>query len=208
MTASFAPIRPLAAACLSLGLLAGAALAAPEPNAQTPLFEAVDTEGRTVDLEALRGKIVVLEWTNHLCPFVRKHYGAGNMQALQQEAAEAGAVWISIISSAPGRQGHVDAATADALMTDRGASPAHVVLDESGAIGKLYRARTTPQMFVIDPEGRVAYMGGVDDIPSANPDDIDLAKNFVREALQAVVAGEKPEVQTARPYGCSVKYGS
>lgn len=208
MIACSTPLRGLAAACLSLGLLAGAAWAAPEPNVEAPGFSTVDTKGETVDLSALRGKTVVLEWTNHQCPFVGKHYGAGNMQALQKEAAEAGAVWISIISSAPGRQGHVSAAEADALTDERGASPAHVVLDESGEIGKLYRARATPQMVVIDAEGRVVFMGGIDDIPSADPGDIELARNFVREALEAVAAGETPEVQTARPYGCSIKYGS
>lgn len=197
-----------AAAGLALATLAGPAAAGPAPNTQAPVFTAEDTRGETVDLAALEGRPVVLEWTNHGCPFVRKHYGAGNMQALQKEAAAQGAVWITVISSAPGTQGHVTPAKADALTESRGAAPAHVVLDPAGTIGRMYDARTTPHMVVITPAGDIAFIGGIDDRPSTRESDIPGATNYVRAALEAVKAGETPAVQTARPYGCSIKYAS
>ncbi len=130
------------------------------------------------------------------------------MQALQREAAEMGAVWITLISSAPGTQGHVSPATADELTETRGAAPAHVVLDPTGEIGRMYAATVTPHMFVIDPEGRIAFMGGIDDRPTANPADIEGATNYVRDALAAVAEGRAPAVPAARAYGCSIKYAS
>lgn len=193
-------------AALALG--AGVAAASPAVDQPAPTFVGAGSRGETVDLAALKGKTVVLEWTNHDCPFVRKHYGAENMQALQKRAADEGVVWISVISSAPGTQGHVDAEQANALSDERGAAPAHVVLDPSGEIGQLYGAQTTPHMFVIDAEGVLAYKGGIDDIPSANVADIDVATNYVAAALDALAKGERPEVTSSRPYGCSVKYSS
>jgi len=178
----------------------------PQVGAPAPIFTGTDTTGAQVSLADFKGKVVVLEWTNHDCPFVRKHYGSGNMQALQQEATEAGVVWLSIISSAPGKQGHVDAATADELTRSRGAHPSHVLLDSSGTIGRLYGAKTTPHMYVIDPEGRLVYMGGMDDIPSARVDDIPKAHNYVRAALAELQAGKPISQPVSRPYGCSVKY--
>ncbi len=200
----------LAAAVAAATAIPALALAADrlQPNAPAPVFSATGTKGETVDLAALRGRPVILEWTNHDCPFVRKHYGAGNMQALQREAAEAGAVWISVISSAPGEQGHVLADEANALTETREAAPAHVVLDPEGTIGKMYGAVTTPHMYVITPEGDIAFMGGIDDKPTADRADIPGATNFVRAALEALAEGRAPEVQFARPYGCSVKYAS
>lgn len=184
------------------------AAAAPEPNALAPGFTALDTRGATVDLEALRGQIVVLEWTNHDCPYVVKHYRSGNMQALQKAAAEAGVAWIAIISSAPGRQGHVEAAEANRIAAERGAAPRHTILDPTGEIGRLYAARTTPHMFVLNADGAVAFMGGIDSIPTSDMSDIATADNYVRAALDALAAGETPAVQSARPYGCSIKYAS
>ncbi|MGF1445336.1 MAG: redoxin domain-containing protein [Pikeienuella sp.] len=199
--------RALLVAAAALGLALPAA-AAPEPNAPAPLFTATDTAGQTVDLEGLKGRTVILEWTNHDCPFVIKHYGSGNMQAIQRDATAGGAVWISIISSAPGKQGHVSAARADELTIARNATPSHVVLDPEGTIGKMYRAVTTPQMFVIDAAGQIVFMGGIDDKPTANPADIPTATNYVRAALEAIAAGTSPAVQSARPYGCAVRYAS
>ena len=197
----------LTAAALTLAGAAGA-VAAPDVGAPAPVFKGVGSNGETVDLSALKGKRVVLEWTNHDCPFVKKHYGAENMQALQERAEEEGVVWVSIISSAKGEQGHVSPEQANQLTADREASPAHVVLDESGAIGKLYGAQTTPHMFVIDEKGVLVFKGGIDSIPSANEADISKATNYVEAALDAMEKGEAPKVTSARPYGCSVKYSS
>ncbi len=196
----------LAASALLAFASAAPALADPAPNAPAPVFSATDTRGQTVDLGALKGRTVVLEWTNHDCPFVRKHYESGNMQAIQARAAEDGVVWISVISSAPGTQGYVSADRANSLTEDRDAVPAHVVLDPEGTIGRSYAARVTPEMYVIAPDGTIAYMGGIDDKPTANPADIAGATNYVQAALDALAAGGRPAVQSARAYGCSVKY--
>lgn len=177
-------------------------------NEPAPDFTAVDSDGTTRKLSDYQGKIVVLEWTNHQCPFVRKHYGSGNMQALQAEATAEGIVWLSVISSAPGQQGYVDGAEANEQTTSREASPTAVLLDPEGTIGRLYGARTTPHMYVIDPEGVLRYMGGIDDIPSADPSDIESAQNYVRPAIASLLAGEPVATATSQPYGCSVKYAS
>lgn len=177
-------------------------------NELAPDFMAVDSNGTTRKLSDYQGKIVVLEWTNHQCPFVGKHYGSGNMQALQAEATADGIVWLSIISSAPGQQGYVDGAAANEQTTSRGASPTAVLLDPEGTIGRLYGARTTPHMYVIDPEGVLRYMGGIDNIPSADPSDIESAQNYVRPAIASLLAGEPVATATSQPYGCSVKYAS
>jgi peroxiredoxin len=191
------------AALLALSSGASAALQVGQP---APAFTGVDTTGQTHSLSDFLGKVVVLEWTNHDCPYVRKHYDAGNMQTQQREATADGVVWLSIISSAPGKQGHVSPAEADELTTSRDAAPTAVLLDESGDIGRAYKARTTPHMYVIDAEGRLAYMGGIDNIPSANPADIDEATQFVPAALAQVMAGQAADPSVTRPYGCSVKY--
>jgi len=171
-----------------------------------PDFEGVDTQGVTHRLADYRGKTVVLEWTNHDCPYVRKHYSAGNMQAQQQEAAAQGVVWLSIISSAPGKQGHVTPAQADELTRSRQAAPQAVILDPDGKIGRAYSAKTTPHMYIIDPSGTLVYMGGIDNNASANADDIPAARQHVRVALQELAAGKPISESVTRPYGCSVKY--
>jgi peroxiredoxin len=200
----------------ALALAAGVAVlafAAPtfahaQEGKNAPDFTAVDSNGKTHQLSSFKGKTVVLEWTNDGCPYVQKHYGAGNMQALQKAASEAGVVWLSVISSAPGTQGHATGAAANKLTTDRRALPTAVLLDPTGKVGKLYDAKTTPHMYVISPQGKLVYAGAIDDKPTANPADIKGARNYVTEALTAVAAGKAPAVTTTRAYGCSVKYGS
>jgi peroxiredoxin len=183
-----------------------AASAAVQVGQAAPDFTVAGSDGKTYTLSQLRGQRVILEWTNHDCPYVRKHYGSGNMQALQKEAAELGYVWLTVISSAPGKQGHVSAEKANKLTAKRDASPAAVLLDESGDVGRLYGARTTPHMYVVDEDGTLLYAGGIDDKPTANPADIDGATNYVRQAMAELAAGESVSVSVSRPYGCSVKY--
>ena len=206
------PIRTIVKAALAGALVAavaaGTAIAAPEVNQPAPLFNGKTASGTTVDLRKLRGKIVVLEWTNHDCPYVRKHYGARNMQALQKDATARGVVWLQVISSGPGREGHVDGPTALKLNRERGAAPTETVLDPDGKIGRLYGARTTPHMYIIDPEGVLVYKGGIDSIPSARQSDISEAVNYVRESLDALSAGRPVPNAVTRPYGCSVHYAS
>jgi peroxiredoxin len=191
---------------LSLLALAGVTQAALKPGDMAPDFAAVDTNGNKVNLAELRGQYVVLEWTNNECPFVKKHYRSGNMQALQKTYTGKGYRWYSIISSAPGKQGHVSAAQANELTASRNASPTGVILDESGAIGKAYDARTTPHMFIINPEGKLVYMGGIDSVPSTEQADIAGATNYVKAAFDAIEAGKPVAVPVSQPYGCNVKY--
>jgi peroxiredoxin len=179
---------------------AGPVIGQPAPN-----FSAPDADGKTRSLNQYRGKTVVLEWTNHECPYVKKHY-TGAMQALQRDATRDGVVWLSIVSSAPGNQGHVAGAQAKQLTASRNASPTAVLLDPSGAVGRLYGAKTTPHMFVINPEGRLVYAGGIDDVPSAKPEDLQRAKPLVRLALADVKAGRPVAIPASKPYGCGVKY--
>lgn len=175
-------------------------------NQPAPDFTAVDSNGKEHRLSDFRGKTVVLEWTNHDCPYVRKHYDSGNMQALQKTATGKGIVWLSIISSAPGKQGHVSGAEANRLTSSRNAAPTAVLLDESGEIGRLYGAKTTPHMYIIDDGGELVYMGGIDSIPSSDTNDIARATNYVDVALNALSSGQPIEDAVTRPYGCSVKY--
>jgi peroxiredoxin len=191
---------------LLAALFAGGLTAAPQVGKPAPDFSGVDTTGKTWNLADLAGKPVILEWTNHDCPYVRKHYSAGNMQALQREATGAGYVWLSVISSAPGKQGHVSAAKADELTTSRDAAPTAVLLDETGDIGRAYDARTTPHMFIIGEDGKLLYAGGIDDIRSSDPADIPKATNYVRAAMAEIDAGSPVSKAVTPPYGCSVKY--
>lgn len=178
------------------------------PGMQAPAFTGVASTGETISLSDFAGQTVVLEWTNHDCPFVRKHYDQDytNMQSQQLTADSEGVVWLSIISSAPGKQGYVTPEMANELTTSRGARPDYVILDETGEIGHLYNAKTTPQMFVIEPDGTLAYQGAIDSIPSARTRDIPDAVQYVNDALDALMAGEDPEVTSTKSYGCSVKY--
>lgn len=192
---------------LLLGL-PGQTRAEPATGAPAPDFVGVDTKGQQHRLSDLKGKRVILEWTNHGCPYVGKHYGAGNMQATQKFARDKGAVWLSVISSAPGTQGHVSPAEADELTTSRDAAPNAVLLDEKGQIGRLYGAVTTPHMYIIDTDGTLVYKGAIDSIRSADPGDIPEATNYVKNAMMQLEAGKPVSPRGTRPYGCSVKYGS
>lgn len=206
---STAVMRKLVTALLAATLyavFAGGALAAPKVGEPAPGFDLPDSNGERHTLAEYRGSFVVLEWTNHECPFVGKHYGSGNMQKLQKDATAEGVVWLSVISSAPGTQGYVTPEEANALTRDRDASPSAVLLDPRGEVGKLYGARTTPHMYIVDPEGTLIYMGGIDDKPSTRRSDIDIAKNYVRVALAEAMAGKQVSEAVTRPYGCSVKY--
>ena len=171
-----------------------------------PAFSAADTQGRSHALDQYKGRWVVLEWTNHECPFVKKHYGSGNMQKLQKAYTAKGVVWLSVISSAPGKQGYVTPAQADQLTKERAAAPSAVLLDPEGKMGRAYGAKTTPHMYVIDPAGKLVYAGAIDDTPSTDPADIPAARNYLSAALDAALAGKPIAVATSTPYGCSVKY--
>ncbi|MGK7878117.1 MAG: redoxin domain-containing protein [Xenococcaceae cyanobacterium] len=173
-----------------------------------PDFTGVDSNGTSRSLSDFRGQVVVLEWTNHECPFVRKHYGSSNMQKLQQEATSKDVVWLSIISSANGKQGHVTPEKANELTQSRGANPTAVILDAEGTIGRLYNARTTPHMYVIGADGVLKYMGAIDDKSSTNPADVETANNYIQVALDALRNNRPVTTAVTQPYGCSVKYGS
>lgn len=192
--------------CIAGALHFSHAHAAVKVGASAPEFNVKDTNGKEQKLSAYKGKIVVLEWKNHECPFVKKHYGSGNMQALQKYAAEKDVVWLSVISSAPGKQGFVIAQKANEIVKNEGSAATAVILDPEGVIGKSYGAKTTPHMFVIDKEGRLAYMGAIDDNPSMNPEDIEGARNYVKEAIDALLDDNEVETKTSTQYGCSIKY--
>ncbi len=191
---------------LAVCLLPAVAFAEAIVDQPAPLFAGLDATGKTIELKSLRGKTVILEWTNHDCPFVIKHYSSGNIPQLQKDAVAKGIVWLQIISSAPGKQGYVDGATALKLNTERGATPSAVILDPDGKIGRLYGAQTTPHMYIVTPDGTLVYKGGIDSIPSAKKEDLAKAENYVRTALAALEAGKKVANPSTRPYGCTVKY--
>jgi len=176
------------------------------PGEAAPDFSATDSNGKTQTLSKMKGKFVVLEWFNQGCPYVKKHYDSGNMQKLQKQYTGKDVVWWTILSSAPGKQGYETAAEANATMKEKGAASSAVLLDPEGKIGKLYQAKTTPHLFVIDPKGSLIYMGAIDDKASTDVADLSGATNYVSQALDAAMAG-KPVVNAATvPYGCSVKY--
>jgi peroxiredoxin len=171
-----------------------------------PEFALTDMTGSSRALSEFKGKFVVLEWVNPECPFVRKHYDSGNMQQLQQTYTQRDVVWLSINSSAEGKQGHLVPATARAFVEERQAHPTTLLLDPDGTVGRLYGAKTTPHMFVINPDGILIYAGAIDDIPSPDPADIPQAVNYVATALNEAMHGELVTVSHTRPYGCTVKY--
>lgn len=204
-------------ALLSLSLLTAMALplrsndpAVPTngPTSQAPDFTLVDSYGTVHKLSDYNGKFVVLEWLNHGCPFVRKHYNSGNMQSLQKKYTAKGVIWLSIISSAPGKQGHCTPEEANEMTAVKNASPTAVLLDGQGVVGKLYGARTTPHMFVIDPERNFIYSGAIDDRPTTDVDDISGATNYVANALDEAMSGKPVTVAAKQPYGCPVKYAN
>lgn len=170
-----------------------------------PAFAAVDAAGKAVNLADLKGKTVVLEWVNPGCPFVKKHYGAGNMQATQKAAAADGVVWLTVSSTNPSASDYKKPAELDAWMKSQGAA-ALTVMDDSGVNGKAWGAKTTPHMYIVDAGGKLAYAGAIDSIPSAKPDDIAKATNYVKQALDEIKAGKPVSKPTSTPYGCSIKY--
>lgn len=186
--------------------LASAANAAVKPGEKAPDFSLADTKGKKISLADYRGKYVILEWTNDQCPFVQKHYGSDNMQSLQKTYTGKGHIWLTINSSAPGKQGHVTPAQADKLTASRNAVPTAVLLDETGVVGQAYGAKTTPHMYIIDPAGKLLYMGGIDNIPSADKADIATATNYVKATFADIEAGRPVAVALSQPYGCGVKY--
>lgn len=193
---------------IGLGVFAIGASAKVNIDAPAPSFTLTNSMGESVSLADFKGQYVVLEWTNHLCPYVKKHYESDNMQTLQRKYTEQNVVWLSIISSAKGKQGYVDAAQANELTTTRNAKPSHVLFDESGEVGKLYAAKTTPHMYIIDPSGDLKYAGGIDSIKSANPADIAKAENYVEAAMVALLSNTQVKNTLTPPYGCSIKYKS
>ena len=181
-------------------------IAAARVGESAPDFTASASNGKSVRLADYRGKYVVLEWHNNGCPYVRKHYNSGNMQKLQKQWTAKGVVWFTILSSAPGKQGYVNAGEENDYLAKMQAAPTAALLDPTGEIGHLYDAKTSPQMVVIDPKGMVIYDGAIDDKPTTDLSDVPGAINYVNLALEQAMAGKRVETSATRPYGCSVKY--
>jgi peroxiredoxin len=188
--------------------LAAPALAKVSVGQPAPDFTLTDSNGTSRALSEFKGKFVVLEWNNPQCPFVGKHYGSGNMQKQQADATAAGVIWLTVNSSATGKQGDITGAEANAYIAKVGAKQTAYLLDPSGQVGHLYGARTTPHMYVIDKAGVLRYMGGIDSIASTDADDLAKATQYIPQVLSELIAGKPPSVTTSEPYGCSVKYGS
>jgi peroxiredoxin len=186
--------------------LATSAYARPQVGKAAPDFSLPDLSGKQHELSDYKGKYVVLEWVNFGCPFVKKHYGSENMQKLQKEFADKGVVWLSICSSAPGKQGNESPEAAKKGISEFGWAASAYLQDEDGKVGKLYNAKTTPEMFVVDPEGTLIYAGAIDDKPTPDPSTVKGSNNFVKAALTEATAGKDVSVPSTKPYGCSVKY--
>jgi hypothetical protein len=177
-------------------------------GAAAPAFSITDATGAVRTLGEFAGQNVILEWTNNGCPYVRKHYDAGNMQALQRDAAARGVVWLQVISSAPGEQGHLDGPGAIASVAEEQATVTATLLDPEGVMGRAYGALNTPQIVMINPEGQIVYQGAIDDRPSARPETLEGATNYVRAAWADMDAGRPVQIAQTTPYGCSVKYST
>lgn len=171
-----------------------------------PQFTLSDSSGKKWKLSDLKGKVVVLEWFNHGCPFVKKHYESGNMQKLQKEYTGKGVTWLAINSSAKGKQGYQEPAEHDKTFKDKNAAPSAVLIDDSGKVGRLYGAKTTPDMYIIDKKGVLVYAGAIDDKNGVEQSEIATAKNYVKQALDELLSGKTVTVAETKPYGCSVKY--
>jgi peroxiredoxin len=178
----------------------------PAVGTNAPDFSVTDSKGKTQSVSQYKGKYVVLEWFNPECPFVKKHYGAGNMQKLQEEFTGKGVVWLSIDSSAPGKEGHLTTEEANQKMTEWKTKQTALLLDPDGKAGQTYGAKNTPHMFIINPEGKIVYEGAIDSKASANPNDISGATNYVKVALEESLGGKPVTTANTKPYGCSVKY--
>ena len=199
-------MKTIAKSAVVLLSIIGTALAAPQTGQPAPEFTLTDSNGKSHKLSDFKGKFVVLEWLNHGCPFVVKHYGNGNMQGLQKEFTGKDVVWLSIVSSAPGKQGHMSPEEANKAKEEKGSASTAVLLDEDGTVGRLYDAKVTPHMFVVDPEGTLIYMGAIDDVKSTDAADIAGAKNYVKQTLDEAMAGKPVSEPTTAAYGCGIKY--
>lgn len=195
---------------VSVGAIFAANALQGEPVAKlgetAPNFSLKDIDGKTADLSAMRGKYIILEWWNCDCPFVKKFYGSGTMQKLQKEMTDDGVVWVTICSSSEGKEGYQTEESAKAKRKEVGMNSSHVILDPKGTLGKIWGAKTTPHMFIIDPKGTIIYNGAIDSIRSANPADIGKAENYVVKAYKESKAGQPVTTPKSQPYGCSVKY--
>ncbi|WP_088959139.1 thioredoxin family protein [Variovorax sp. HW608] len=201
--------RAVMTAAVALGatfLMNAQANAAPAVGQPAPDFIAVDTAGKPHRLSDFAGKYVVLEWTNPGCPFVRKHYGSGNMPATQKAATDKGVVWLAINSTERAASDYLQPQALEAWMKEHSGVPTAVLMDEDGVIGRTYGARTTPHIFIVDPKGTLVYAGGIDSIASARTEDIETATNYVNQALREAFGGKPISAATTRPYGCSIKY--
>jgi peroxiredoxin len=202
------PRRSLLLGSAAVALASAAAFASSDLGKPAPAFSTTDSNGKSWSLAELKGKVVVLETTNHDCPYVRKHYGSTNMQTQQREAAAKGVVWLTVACSAPGQEGFVSAAQANELTKSRNAAPAAFLLDPQSRIARAYGATVTPHMYIVDAAGMLVYKGGIDSIPSSSVSDVPKAKQYVRVALDEVLAGKPVSDAATRPYGCSLKYGN
>lgn len=196
-------------AAIATGLLATTGAAAQAVIGQpAPAFSAVDASGKPVSLADFKGKHVVLEWVNPGCPYVQKHYNSGNMPATQKEAMGKGVVWLAINSTEKGHRDYLEPAKLVAWKQGQKSTPSAVLMDEEGTVGRSYGARTTPHMYIVNPQGNLIYAGGIDSIPSARVDDIKTATNYVRQGVNEALAGKPLSAAVTQPYGCSVKYKS
>jgi peroxiredoxin len=199
-------IKTLLISCGLLAAMADLSFAETEVGKAAPNFTLPDTNGKTHSLADLKGKYVVLEWYQPDCPFVRKHYKSGNMQSLQKQYTSKGVVWLSIDSSAPGQEGNYPAEKLNQIASSDGAARSALLLDPDGKVGRLYGAKTTPDMYIIDPTGKLVYQGAIDDKRSTDLSDVQTATNYVKTALDASMSGKTVSTTATRPYGCSVKY--
>ncbi len=199
-------MKTLLTSLLSLASFIAVAVATPQVGKPAPEFTLTDSDGKTHNLADFKGKIVVLEWLNHGCPFVKKHYDSGNMPSLQKKYTGQGVVWLSIVSSAPGKQGHMSTAETNKAKMEKKSASTAVLIDEKGTVGKLYDAKRTPEMFIVGKDGTLIYAGAIDDKPSPDPADVAGAKNYVAQALDEALAGKPVSEPATTAYGCSVKY--
>jgi len=190
---------------LAFGATSALAQSGPRTGVKAPDFSVVDVEGKMQKLSDFAGKTVILEWTNHDCPYVRKHYNSANMQNHQKDMTKEGIVWLTVISSPPGEQGYANAAMAKDLTKSRNAAPSNVLLDPKGTMGRAYGAQTTPHMYIITPDSTLVYAGAIDDKPSASPSSLNGAKSYVRQAVSELKAGKPVSQASTKAYGCYIK---
>jgi hypothetical protein len=195
--------RKLLSLALSLITLPALAVVTGTP---APDFKGTDSNGTQHTLSQYKGKYIVLEWANQGCPYDQKHYLSGSIESQQKDWTAKGVIWLSVISSAPGEQGHVTPSEENAYLKKMNAAPTAALLDPTGTIGRLYEAKTTPHIFIIDPTGKLIYQGALDDKPTTEQEDLKGARNYLNETLTAAMAGKPVPVASTRPYGCSVKY--